>query len=187
MIILQTQRSEPIFQVSWLRREMAIESSQMSILKEIGTSCFGLDPSWGRDGGTNHRGHLCLVGSLKSLKDFLGLVVMELRHLMRFPRLVNLDFKYLPPATPIIDLTWICLEKEGNRWKQDANRHHFRIYGRFSAVNRRQCRRVPARERPENLTPKFVQNCSRIKSGKGPQTFLVCCISAFGKTQTLDK
>ena len=42
-----------------------------------------------------------------------------------------------------------------NRALTDANRRHFGVDGRFSAVNRRECRRLAAMKGPGNFTPKI--------------------------------
>ena len=43
-----------------------------------------------------------------------------------------------------------------NRTLTDVNRRYFRISGRFSAVNRRQCRRFPAKKGPGKFTPNIA-------------------------------
>ena len=45
-------------------------------------------------------------------------------------------------------------ENRRNRALTDVNRCYFGIYGQFSVVNRRSCRRFPAKKGPGNLMPK---------------------------------
>ena len=45
-------------------------------------------------------------------------------------------------------------ENRENRTLTDVNRRDFGVDGRFSAVNRRSCRRFAAKKGPGNFTPK---------------------------------